>query len=260
MELIADLRNFPAAEALQWVASVRFDGRLVFQRRRLTVTLSLERGRIVECESNDLLASFGQHLFARGLADGLDLATARQRAEPKRIGAALVEMNVLNQDQLGAALAQHTLDLACSVVPWEDGVVAAHATALRPLVDPERAPLETLFVAMEAARRLDELERIREVIPHDNVELAPGEGDALDEPTPAQKRILDLLEASQMVDDLYARIGGCRFSLLKSIAGLIALDQVVCVSIGPAPRPAERNRVSLVDVLLDSDLDRRLRA
>jgi hypothetical protein len=63
-----------------------------------------------------------------------------------------------------------------------------------------------------------------------------------------------------VVDELYSRVGSCRFSFLKNLSALIDQGQIACVSIGPAPRPAEHQRVSLVDVLLDSDLDRRLRA
>ena len=260
MELIADLRYYPAADALQWAASSGFDGRLLFRRNRHALTVSLDGGRIVRCESNKELESLVQHLFAQGLVDSPDLAAAGQLSEPSRLGRTLVEMKVLTQSQLRQAVADHTLDLACSVIPWPDGIVSAQAAKLRPLTDPEPEPIEALFATIEAARRVDELQRIRMILPHDNIELEAGNAEEGEELAPAAQRLLETLRPGHTVGDLYGLIGGCKFSFLKRVRELIARGRLVRRHVGQAPEPAKESRTSLVDVVLDAHLDRRLRA
>jgi len=260
MELIADLKHFCATEALQWAAGADFDGRLAFHRNRRVLTLSIHGGRIVGAESNNQLESFRQHLFAQGLADALELVQAQLRHEPDRLGPTLVEMEVLTPEALEAAVNEHMLDLACSLVLWTDGVVAAHASSIRPLTDPEPEPLEALFVTMEAARRVDELGRIRDRLPHENIEIGPGDSSGEIGLSAGEQRLLETLQPRHIVDDLYRLIGGSRFTFLKRVDGLISRGLLSSLHVGPAPESTEENQTSLVDVVFDGHLAHRLHA
>jgi hypothetical protein len=177
-----------------------------------------------------------------------------------RLGPTLVEMKVLTRDQLRATVAEHALDLACSVIAWSDGIVSATAAKLRPLTDPEPEPLEALYVTLEAARRIDELERVRIIVPHDNIELAEGDAAGTEDLDPAEQRLLETLRPRHTVGDLYGLIGGCKYSFIKRVRDLIGRGRLVRLCIGPKPKPAEADRTSLADVVLDAHLDRRLRA
>jgi hypothetical protein len=261
LDLIADLRHYPAPDALQWAAAARFDGPVVFRRNQRAMTMAFSQGRIVRCESNQPLESFRHHLFAQGWVDRLDLAAAESQSDAPHLGAALVAMKVLTPHALRDAYTEHTLDLACSVVPWPDGVVAASATNLRPLHDPESEPLDPVYATMEAARREDELARIRETLPHDNVRLGTRLGaSTLADWEPGEKRLLDALVDNQTAGELYQEVGGCKFSFWRNLFAIMHRQAILCLEIGRPPRPEKANRLTLVDVLLDSDLDRRLMA
>lgn len=260
MELIADLKFFPAADALQWAAGSHFDGELIFRRNRRTLTLSLDKGRIVRSESSEKLESFGQHLFAQGLVDARQLRAAAKRGEAHQLGITLIELNVIGRDELRAALTDYTLDLSCSVIPWPDGVVSVHASKLRPLTDPESEPVDAVFTTMEASRRVDEFARLRRNLPHDNIELGKGKFADPGDLDAAEQRLLEMFRSRHTIGDLYRLIGGCRFSFLKRVSELIHRRHLTRLHVGSMPRPAGENQTSLVDVVFDGHLSHRLHA
>lgn len=260
MELIADLRRFPAADALQWAANAQFDGQILFRRNKRSLTVSFTSGRIVQCESNHRLEWFAQHLFAQGLVDAMDLAAARQQDRKDRLGATLIGLGILDRETVRRALMDHTLDLACSVIGWPDGIAAAKASTLRQLVDPDPEPLDAMFVTLEATRRLDELERIRLAVPHDNVVLDRGDVAMSPGLGLSRVRLLEMHQPAQTAGELYDLVGGCKFAFEGNVARLVEDGCLRIASLGVAPAPPSENRLTLVDVLLDNDLDRRLRA
>ena len=256
MDLLADLRHYPAADALQWLGAAHFDGRLVFQRNRRTVGVAVAGGRIVSCVSNNPLETFRRHLYSQAWVDRLDLAAASRQAEEQGLAETLVASNVLSRRQLREACTEHTLDLICSVATWPDGVVAASASRLRQLNEPESQPLDPVFAIMEATRRIDHLARIRETVPHDNVRLGVGHGSRGDKTySPPQERLLQDFDGSYTVGQLHQVVGGCEYSFLRDLAELLDGGALVCTEVGAAPAPPEENRVSLADVLFDHDLD-----
>jgi hypothetical protein len=260
MELIADLRRFPPADALQWAAAAQFDGQVLFRRNKRALTVSFTGGLIVQCESNHRLEWFAQHLFAQGLVDAMDLAAARQQDRKDRLGATLIGLGILDRETVRHALMDHTLDLACSVIGWPDGIVAAKSSTLRSLVDPDPEPLDALFVTLEATRRLDELERIRLAVPHDNVELGRGDAGGAGTLNPPRRRLVEVHKPGQTAGELYAEVGGCRFAFESNLARVVEDGCLKIEALGVAPPPPAENRLTLVDVMLDNDLDRRLRA
>ncbi len=126
--------------------------------------------------------------------------------------------------------------------------------------DIEPQPLDPFFAVMEAARRQDELGRIRVFLPHDNVQLDLEDSAELEGLSPAALRSLQVLEPGDTLGRLYEKMGGNRFLFLKSIADLITAAVLKTVAIGPRPPEPQPSRDSLVDVLLDQERDQRLRA
>ena len=260
MELIAQLSCLHADDVLQWSQTSLLDGQLVFQRRDKTVTLAYDGGRIVEASSDDPNALFGRHLFSQGLVGEEDLAAAEASAGRRRFGAALVELGVLTRTQVRAALAEHTLNLACSVVFWSDGIVSAQSVKLRPIAEIEPDPLDPFFAVMEAARRQDELDRLRTFLPHDNVELDFADLAERDRLQPAARRLLEVFAAGDTVGRLYDKVGGSKFHFLKAVEELVTEAALRTVAVGPPPPEPASRPASLLDVLVDQDLERRLRA
>jgi len=260
MDLLADLNYYPATDAMQWAAAARFDGSLVFQRNHHKLTMSLAGGRIVCCDSNQPLESFRQHLDSQGWVDRLDLCAVDQYKGPGGLAEKLVELQVLTKQQAREIYSEYTLDLACSVVAWPDGVVAASATKLRPVNQLEATPIDPVFATLEGARRVDELARVSKLVQHDNVQLGAGDSKSNQaDLSAAQERMLASFDGSQTVGELYQLVGGCKYNFLGTLEELVAAGVLICLEAGPSP-PEEENRTSLADVLVGSDLDRRLMA
>lgn len=258
MQLLADLESYPASDAMQWAAAAQFNGTLAFQRNQRLLTMTLDQGRIVRCESNRPHEGYRQHLYSQGWVDRLDLVAADKLAEPTTLSDKLVELGIMSERQARETYTAHTLDLACSVASWPDGVVFATAAKLRSLDAPRAQPIETVFATMEAARRVDELQNIRQIVPHDNVTLGAGpNAQAPPRLDPGQQRLLEFFDGSQTVGELYQVVGGCRYNFMRNLEALLEAGVLACVEVGTPPEPAAPNRRTLLDVLLDNQSERR---
>ena len=212
MELIATLSCFPSADVLQWCGANRFDGHLAFRQSDRVITLSCDGGRIVEVSSSSRRESFGRHLFCQGLVSESDLAAAEATDMRARLGEKLVELGILTRQQIRLALVDHTLNLTCEIAGWKDGIVSAQAANLRPLSDIEPQPLDPFFAVMEAARREDELGRLRVFLPHDNVKLGHCELAELEGLSPAMLRTLEVFEPGDTLGQLFGKMEVAGFS------------------------------------------------
>jgi hypothetical protein len=227
-QLIAELSAFSAADALQWAESSLLTGRLTFRSEGAKITLDLEQGGIVFACSNRSLEGLGRHLFAEGLVDEVDLAAALvySRDNQRRIGASMVELEVLSALEVSEALFHHNVNLTTLPVPWQDGWVSAETGAVpeRDGLAPE--PASARMILMEAARRTDELKAIHQVIPNDDVVLALEKSTARNVAPPDAfagrwRRILETHEPGASVGSHYERVGGCRFSFLEALQALL---------------------------------------
>lgn len=259
MELIASLSCMPGTDLLQWCGTTRFVGVLTFRRNERAVRLWSAEGRILEVSTSDPLARFGRHLYSQGLVQASEFDFPDEGSSRTRLGEHLVELGALSRREVRNALVDHAVNTVCSVALWKEGVVFAQAMEPRPPEDIEQRPLDPFFAVMEAARRHDELTQVRTRLPHDNVELALGEAAAPKELPPAAARIVEILEPGDTVGTLYRRLGGDRYLYLTTLAELATDGAVRIVAVGSPPAEPPRRLASLVELLLDEEMDSRLK-
>ncbi len=222
-QLVAELGVFSSADALQWARSSRLTGRLSFRHDDARITLLFERGCIIYAASRDGRVAFGRHLVSEGLVDEVDLAATMvfSRSKQMRIGAALIGLGVLDEALVRAELHEHTLNLATLPLSWTEGWVCAERTESdhRLAVMPE--PVDTIFLLMEAARRIDEITAMRKLLPDDDLSLEPGDVELPAETSLRQHRTLEMLEPQDTLGRLFERIGGSHYRFLETVHGLV---------------------------------------
>ena len=238
-ELIAELAVFSAADALQWAETSRFTGRLTFRSNGSQITLDLEEGGIVFACSNRSIEGLGRHFFAEGLVDEVDLAAALvySRDNQRRIGASMVELEILSEQQVRESLHEHNVNLTTLPVSWSSGCVTAD---LRPAEErdglaPE--PASAQMVLMEAARRTDELGSIRRLIPSDESVLALGTAALPEGVQRSWLRILETHRPGASVAAHYERIGGSHYRYLETLQELVKTS-VLQVEDAPVVEPS----------------------
>lgn len=176
MALTGDLRTIPFPEVLQLIARMGATGVLSVRRGQVEKKVYFRQGSICSSASNDPREFLGQYLLRMGLADEEQLfqALLKQEKERRPLGAILVEEGLLAPDELKKVLRQKAEETIYDLFFWEQGEFAFREEPLPPDL-PVQLGLDVMGVLLEGARRADEWERIRQIIPSTRATFAPGE-------------------------------------------------------------------------------------
>ena len=176
MEFSGRLSAFPLDELLQWAKNDRCTGALVIRRSEREKRIYFHTGDVVGCLSNDPAEFYGQHLVLNGHLEEDQLFQALSHCTTRgiRLGAALRELGMLPAETIQQTLRSHMEDVLCDLFLWQRGIFYFQAELPQ---DEEILPdpINGMAIAMEGARWLDEVGRIRRVLVHDDVVLRRGE-------------------------------------------------------------------------------------
>lgn len=175
MALTGDLRTIPFPEVLQLVARMGGTGVLRVRSGQVEKTVFFRQGYICSSASNDPREFLGQYLLRMGLVgeEQLFQALLKQEEEHRPLGAILIESGLLAPDDLQKVLRQKAEETIYDLFLWEEGEFAFHEEAI-PDNLPLQLSLDVMSVLLEGARRADEWERIRQVIPSPRTTFVPG--------------------------------------------------------------------------------------
>lgn len=257
LEFSGRLTAIPPSDLFQWARNDRRTGALVLRRSSREKRLFFVSGDLVGATSDDPAEFYGQYLLLNGHVGEEELVQALTYCaeKGKRLGSALVELNLLGVEQVRKTLHDHIQDLTLDVFLWDRGLFFFEAGEA-PKEDIVPEPVDSLFVAMEGSRWLDEYRRIRRVFPHDEVVLARRPG-AVEPPglTPLEAWIFQKVNGERTLAKLHAAIGGAYFRFLEaalrlSVSELLDIEAV-------AERVDSRTReLSLQDLLADQARER----
>ncbi len=166
MSLKGELGTMALADILQWVSQGRKTGTLHVTRGAVEKRISFSGGSIHSSWSNDPRESLGQFLVRERLVSEEQLfrTLLRQETEGRPLGALLVEGGALKDEDLLRMLVHKAEETFYDLFHWseghfefKDGELARNA--------PFPVNIDVTSVIMEGVRRIDEWERMREVIP-----------------------------------------------------------------------------------------------
>ncbi|HEX4955517.1 MAG TPA: DUF4388 domain-containing protein [Thermoanaerobaculia bacterium] len=251
MEFSGLLASIPASDLFQWAKNDRRTGDLVVRRSSREKRLSFRDGTLVGATSDDPAEFFGQYLLLNGYLSEGDLvgALAFCAENGKRLGSALVELEVLPREKVARALHDHIQDLTLDLFLWDRGVFFFESG--EPETEEIAAePIDSFFVAMEGTRWLDEYRRIRRVLTHDEIILRRSrKGDELPGLSPLSRRIHQLVDGERTLGQVHRALGGSLFRFLAAVLDLCVKEVLDIASTRTASASATRE-LSLHDLML----------
>jgi protein-tyrosine-phosphatase len=218
------LDDFSLPEIIRLIASGQRTGILEVKGASGAGRLVFENGRVLGAESSYAREPIGRKLIRLSAVSEEDVWSIleRQGTARTRLGRAMVEAGLVDDDQLAAALAEqieedvlNLLRLSPVEFTWRPGTVPG---------DGPGVPAGALIVAV--TNRLAEFRDLRRRIPSDDslISLAPlpptGARDI--HLAPSQWRLLALLGGRKVVRDLLQYSGAGDIQTLRVLAGLIA--------------------------------------
>lgn len=251
MEFSGRLAAFPMGDLLQWAKNERRTGALVVRRSEREKRVYFHLGDVVGCVSDDPAEFYGQYLLVHGYLEERQITRALTHCTSQnvRLGTALRELDLLPPDVIQHTLRGQIEDAICDMFLWPRGIFYFRAEMLHEEeLLPE--PSDTLAVALEGSRWIDEMVRIRRILVHDGVvlkrgELWPGEG-----LRPLDQRIARAVDGERTVGEVYRKVRGSYYRFLAGTYGLCVSRVLDIVEVG---EPVDRStfEVSVYDLLLE---------
>ena len=166
MSLSGNLRTMDLPDILQWVSTGRKTGTLHLQRRSVEKRIAFRDGVIYSSWSNDPRESLGQFLVRdqRLSEEQLFRALLQQERTGQMLGAILVELGLLDDEELRHTLEKKAEETVYDLFLWNEGTFEFRDRDL-PADVRVSVRLPVTGVILEGVRRVDEWERIRQVFP-----------------------------------------------------------------------------------------------
>jgi hypothetical protein len=251
MQLSGLLTTFPPADLLQWAHNDQATGTLVLRRSSREKRVLFRRGKVVGCLSNERFDFYGQHLLAHGYISEPELLVALSECEERgglRLGQALLRLELLDEETVMETLAEQTRQAVIDIFLWPRGVFFLLEDE-PPAPELEIPGIDPVGLVLEGVHQIDEVNRIRQRLPHDSVVLRKGPRWPGQELSPLGRRIVGVFRGDMTLRDLHESAGGAQFTFLAETdrllgAGVFAVDRL-------GEPAAETQSLSLLDLMLD---------
>jgi hypothetical protein len=203
MGIVGNLKTMQLEELLQWLSLSKKTGTLEINHDALSKKIHFRDGLIVSSSSNRPEEYLGHFLVSHGLItdDALAEAVEQQKQTHVLLGKILVTKGALTESALHQMLRLKTEESIYDVFSWEEGDFLFHDDEL-----PESAmvpmALDVTGILMEGVQRVDELRRIRKLIPNEQaipVVIAELNYEELDA---GERQILDLVDDERTIEEI----------------------------------------------------------
>jgi hypothetical protein len=222
MGLSGNLRTMDLPEILQWISSGHKTGTLHLERRSIEKRIVFKGGVIHTSWSNDPRESLGQFLIRERLVteEQLFRALLKQETEGRLLGTILIGEGRLNEDDLRRSLQAKAEETIYDLFLWpegkfefKDGEMPSNVSVF---ID-----VDVTGVIMEGVRRVDEWQRIKEVLPSMSVTFRVMIGHPLLE-NPVEREAMKLASLDKSLAEISMEL---RRSEFETATVLFALHQ-----------------------------------
>ncbi|MEE4272041.1 MAG: DUF4388 domain-containing protein [Thermoanaerobaculales bacterium] len=205
MSFEGNLETMTAADLLQWAANGHQTGTIRVTRADLTKRIFIRDGVIVSCTSTDPREFLGHFLVSHGIIDerNLQIGMIDQERTGDLLGQVLVERGFITPEQLKDTLRLKAEEAIFDLFTWNEGEFHFVEDEL-PSFELVPISLGVQGLVLEGMRRLDEWQRILEVIPSElcvPVAVAPLVGDG-DEVDAGYRKVLEAVNDDRSVEDI----------------------------------------------------------
>jgi hypothetical protein len=231
----------------------RKTGFLHFNREGERRSVYFSKGNIVHADTNVREERLGETLVRQGLLTEADLkrATGFVLRDKKRLGAVLVELDILDGDRLEDALAVHVREILLKVMTWTEGSYEFEEKEEGGIEPGLALKLSTGELILEAVRRIDDPDVIRYALGNIDRILGLSTDPLLRFQkitlSPADGYILSRIDGTLSTREVVQVIPMVAEDTMKSIFGLLCTGVVEYLPVPPkAPPKAEPKPVAPV--------------
>jgi len=219
MSITGNLKTMELAELMQWLSQGNKSGTMIIDNGKVKKQIHFRDGRIISSASTDPKEHLGHFLVSHGFITETELSNAIEMQEKTGmlLGKILVTIGAISEEDLNRLLRLKAEESLYDIFSWTEGEFRFLDDEL-----PERTfipmNLEVTGLVLEGARRMDEWNRIREVIPSAQA-IPVSMVDELDdgELSPAEKKILDLVDDDRTVEELALQTHSSEFHVCRVI-------------------------------------------
>ena len=205
MAFEGNLETMPVADLLQWASNGRLTGTIRVANAEITKMIYIQKGDIVSCTSTDPREFLGHFLVSQGAIDETDLQDAiiDQDRHSGMLGQLLVQRGAITEERLEEMLRIKAEEAIFDLFTWTTGQFRFMDGDL-PGFELVPISLGVQGLVLEGMRRLDEWERISEVIPSMQavpVSVRPLLEDAEDM-APGCRSVLESVDDDRSIEDI----------------------------------------------------------
>lgn len=234
-----DLRLFHVGELLALIAAMRKDGQLHLLVPHARKTIQFVEGEVVHASSTVEDDRLGEVLWRRGMLSLEQLSAVQDQVRPGvKLGRLLIERGLLTPRQLYDGLREQVVEIVYSTFHLLRGefLFIEGQARRKGTVQLETSTQELI---REGVRRVQELTRLEEVLPHGQAVLAVRPVQLDLQPAERERRLLDLIDGRRTAAEIIAASHLGEFEARKVLAGLVTGGQVeVCARSAGRGRPA----------------------
>ncbi|MEM1248695.1 MAG: DUF4388 domain-containing protein [Acidobacteriota bacterium] len=218
MSISGNLKTMELAELLQWVAQGQKTGTLIIDSGAVNKKVFFEGGAIVASGSTDPSEQLGHFLVSHGYITELELTKAMEMQEETGmlLGKILVTIGGITEEELRHLLVLKTEESIYDMFSWKEAEFR--------FVDDENLSrgmiplaLDVTGITLQGMNRVDEWNRIRKVIPHDQavpVIFGKANGDGL---SPGDQRVLELINDDRTIQEICLQTHSSEFYVSRTL-------------------------------------------
>src|SRR3954454_6922463 len=172
---MGELSDISVADLLYLLSLRRQSGKLSISANGDEVNLFLTKGQLALVTSSNLSLRLGRMLVRLGMLDNIQLREALQEQESagrsRPLGEILIDRGWISGEELAYCVEEQCVEILARVIAADHGIFVYNRGGTLPLRS-ELNPLNADHIVLEATRRTDELQRLRELLPGPTTRLA----------------------------------------------------------------------------------------
>jgi hypothetical protein len=224
MGVSGTLKSMSPGDLLQWLSLGQKTGTLLLRNKVVEKKIFFRNGRVISSASNDPREYLGQFLMSHGFITEQELMKAMEVQQQSGIllGKILVMIDVINEIDLHRLMRLKAEEEIYDIFLWREGEFQFVDDEL-PTMEMIPLQVDVTGIIMEGTRRVDEWQRIREIIPNETlipsiVKSIPADTLELDE---VHLTIIAAIDGRRSLAELVPETRSSAFTVSSTVHSLV---------------------------------------
>lgn len=217
MSITGNLKTMELTELMQWLSQSKKTGTLVIDNGQVKKEVTFQQGKIVSSASTDPKEYLGHFLVSHGFITETELSNAIEMQERTGmlLGKILVTIGAISEEDLNRLLRLKAEEGIYDIFKWDEGAFRFLDGEL-----PEKTfiplHLDVTGIVLEGARRVDEWQRIREVIPSTQA-IPVAVAEPLDDESlpPGARKVLKQVDDQRTIEEIILQTHSSEFHVCR---------------------------------------------